>query len=62
MISAQVQATVRANCYGYYLTGEIMLPCNVCAHCGECDDPESARRWPEDEDGDRICPACARTA
>ena len=38
-----------------------VLPINMCSHCGECDDPESARGWPEDDDGDRICPSCAET-
>lgn len=33
-------------------------PSNCCNHCGECDDPESTRQWPEDSDGDRICPDC----
>lgn len=35
------------------------LPVNMCSHCGETDDPESARHWPDDEDGDRICNTCA---
>jgi hypothetical protein len=35
------------------------MPVNVCSHCAESDDPQDTRHWPEDEDGDRICPACA---
>ena len=34
------------------------FPINVCSHCGQDDDPESARGWPEDDDGDRICWNC----
>lgn len=35
------------------------LPVNVCRHCGAEDDPETTHHWPEDSEGDRVCPACA---
>ena len=38
--------------------GHIMLPCNVCARCGEEDDPEGY--WAFDDDDDRICGKCER--
>lgn len=38
------------------------LPVNVCSHCGEVDSPENTRHWPDDQDGDRICPPCATPA
>lgn len=34
------------------------FPINVCRNCGEEDDPETAARWEDDEDGHRICEPC----
>jgi hypothetical protein len=48
---------VKAMCGSF--RGQPLVATNQCCHCGEVDDPESARRWPEDEDGDRICYECA---
>jgi hypothetical protein len=53
MISEQVKQK-----YGRSIHGVLHMPVNVCSHCGEEDDPESARHWPEDEDEDRICYPC----
>lgn len=53
MISAKVKAMV-----GTY-RGQPLVYSNQCCHCGEADDPETTSRWPEDEDGDRICRECA---
>jgi hypothetical protein len=53
MISEQVKQK-----YGQTIHGVLHMPMNVCSHCMEEDDPESASHWPEDEDGDRICYPC----
>ena len=45
--------------YGHTWRGVLHMPVNVCSRCGEEDDPESAARWPEDDDGDRVCRQCA---
>jgi hypothetical protein len=42
--------------------GSKPLPVNVCAHCGDVDDPETTSRWELDDDGDRMCRACERAA
>jgi formylmethanofuran dehydrogenase subunit E len=55
MISPKVRALVST------FRGQPLVAVNQCSHCGEYEDPESARRWPEDEDGDRVCPACDTT-
>lgn len=39
-----------------------VLPVNVCTTCGDEDDPESARNWPRDDDGDRKCWGCHELA
>lgn len=39
--------------------GRPWMPVNMCAHCGVDDDPETTSRWPDDDDGDRICRECA---
>jgi len=54
MVSEQVQKTA------VWFRGVAYYPINVCLHCGGADDPESTKNWPEDKDGDRICPDCAK--
>lgn len=34
------------------------IPMNCCARCGYVDDPETAKRWAQDMDGDSLCPTC----
>lgn len=50
MITEQAQAQV------VKFRGKLILPSNVCAHCGKVDDPDSA--WEQDKDEDRICLEC----
>ena len=45
--------------YGTTWRGVVHMPINVCAHCGESDDPESTKHWPRDADDDLVCPRCA---
>ena len=35
------------------------IPVNVCRHCTEADDPQDARHWETDGDGDKMCFPCA---
>jgi hypothetical protein len=53
MISPKVRATLST------YRGQPLIASNVCAHCGAVDDPESAKRWELDADGDRMCRACS---
>jgi hypothetical protein len=55
MISPKVSATLST------VRGQPLIPCNVCCHCGVDDDPETTARWELDEDGDRMCRACAES-
>jgi hypothetical protein len=54
MISPNVLATLST------YRGQPLIASNVCAHCGAVDDPETTARWELDEDGDRMCRACAK--
>lgn len=54
MISPKVLAE-----HGTIYRGVPHLPITTCAHCGAEDDPAATKHWPEDVDGDRICPSCS---
>jgi hypothetical protein len=42
--------------------GVLLIPTTTCAHCGLVADQETAACWELDDDGDRMCRACAKKA
>lgn len=53
MISEQVTKE-----YAVWFHNVAHYPVNICLTCGEEDDPETTAHWPEDKDGDKVCPKC----